>query len=215
MSVDKNQIVSVNDALPGRQEAIVPVGNHTVFGTPLLAPSSTAYPSLVIGMGCFWGAERFFWQQEGVVSTAVGYAGGHTPNPTYDETCTGNTGHTEVVVVHYDPEKITFMALLNLFWENHDPTQGMRQGNDQGSQYRSAIYTQSEHQFTDAQTSMMQYQHALQHAKGPYAHITTEVKPLTEFYFAEEYHQQYLAKNPAGYCGLGGTGICMPPNLAE
>ncbi|WP_087026662.1 peptide-methionine (S)-S-oxide reductase MsrA [Thaumasiovibrio subtropicus] len=211
MSVDKTHIVTPQEALAGRDTSIEPQLPHAVFGIPLQKPAGESN-AIVVGMGCFWGAERLFWKQQGVLNTAVGYAGGYTPNPSYDEVCTGQTGHTEVVVIHFDPNIISLTQLLTLFWENHDPTQGMRQGNDTGTQYRSAIYTQSEQQFTDAQSSMLEYQHALQHAKGPYSHITTEVRPLGEFYFAEEYHQQYLEKNPNGYCGLGGTGICMPPS---
>ncbi|WP_413111244.1 peptide-methionine (S)-S-oxide reductase MsrA [Thaumasiovibrio sp. DFM-14] len=180
---------------------------HHVLGTnPSLPQPGT---SLVVGMGCFWGAERLFWQQPGVLNTAVGYSGGETIQPTYREVCTGNTGHTEVVLIHFNPTLISLQQLLRLFWENHDPTQGMRQGNDTGTQYRSAIYTQNATQFAVAIDSRAKYQQALTLASPNRAPITTEITPLTDFYFAEEYHQQYLSKHPDGYCGLKGTGIPM------
>jgi peptide-methionine (S)-S-oxide reductase len=174
-------------------------------------PFPAGYEQAVFGLGCFWGAERKFWQTPGVYTTAVGYAGGYTPNPTYEEVCSGRTGHTEVVLVVFDPELISYEALLKVFWESHDPTQGMRQGNDVGTQYRSAIYTYSDAQRRAAEASRESYQHALS-ARG-YGAITTEIRPAPEFYYAEHYHQQYLAKNPMGYCGLGGTGVTCPTGL--
>ena len=191
--------------LPGRKEAMVISDVHMVTGQPLKPPFAEHLDMAIFAMGCFWGAERRFWEQEGVVSTVVGYAGGVTPNPTYEETCTGLTGHTEVVMVIFDPAITTFDRLLSVFWEAHDPTQGMRQGNDQGSQYRSAIYATSDEQLTHIELSAMDVQAKLT-ALGLGA-ITTEMIPAPEFYYAEDYHQQYLIKNPAGYCGLRGTGI--------
>lgn len=191
--------------LPGRKEAMVISDVHLVTGQPLKPPFAEHLDMAIFAMGCFWGAERRFWEQEGVVSTVVGYAGGVTPNPTYEETCTGLTGHTEVVMVIFDPAITTFGRLLSVFWEAHDPTQGMRQGNDQGSQYRSAIYATSDEQLTHIELSAIDVQAKLT-ALGLGA-ITTEMIPAPEFYYAEDYHQQYLIKNPAGYCGLRGTGI--------
>lgn len=191
--------------LPGRKEAMVISDVHLVTGQPLKPPFAEHLDMAIFAMGCFWGAERRFWEQEGVVSTVVGYAGGVTPNPTYEETCTGLTGHTEVVMVIFDPAITTFDRLLSVFWEAHDPTQGMRQGNDQGSQYRSAIYATSDEQLTHIELSAIDVQAKLT-ALGLGA-ITTEMMPAPEFYYAEDYHQQYLIKNPAGYCGLRGTGI--------
>ena len=191
--------------LPGRKEAMVISDVHLVTGQPLKPPFAEHLDMAIFAMGCFWGAERRFWEQEGVVSTVVGYAGGVTPNPTYEETCTGLTGHTEVVMVIFDPAITTFDRLLSVFWEAHDPTQGMRQGNDQGSQYRSAIYATSDEQLTHIELSAVDVQAKLT-ALGLGA-ITTEMIPAPEFYYAEDYHQQYLIKNPAGYCGLRGTGI--------
>ena len=191
--------------LPGRKEAMVISDVHLVTGQPLKPPFAEHLDMAIFAMGCFWGAERRFWEQEGVVSTVVGYAGGVTPNPTYEETCTGLTGHTEVVMVIFDPAITTFDRLLSVFWEAHDPTQGMRQGNDQGSQYRSAIYATSDEQLTHIELSAIDVQEKLT-ALGLGA-ITTEMIPAPEFYYAEDYHQQYLIKNPAGYCGLRGTGI--------
>ncbi|GGI29055.1 peptide-methionine (S)-S-oxide reductase MsrA [Bradyrhizobium guangdongense] len=197
------------EALPGRSQAIPTASTHFVNGSRLKPPYPTGLEQAVFGLGCFWGAERKFWELgEGIYTTAVGYAGGHTPNPTYEETCSGRTGHTEVVLVVFDPAKISYEKLLNTFWENHDPTQGMRQGNDVGTQYRSAIYTTSDAQKKAAEQSKALYQKALA-TKGLGA-ITTEIAPAGPFYFAEDYHQQYLAKNPAGYCGLGGTGVSCP-----
>jgi len=191
--------------LPGRKEAMVISDVHLVTGQPLKPPFAEHLDMAIFAMGCFWGAERRFWEQEGVVSTVVGYAGGVTPNPTYEETCTGLTGHTEVVMVIFDPAITTFDRLLSVFWEAHDPTQGMRQGNDQGSQYRSAIYATSDEQLTHIELSAIDVQAKLT-ALGLGA-ITTEMILAPEFYYAEDYHQQYLIKNPAGYCGLRGTGI--------
>ena len=178
---------------------------HTVLGTPLAAPFPEGSERAIFGLGCFWGAERKFWQLDGVYTTAVGYAGGYTKNPTYREVCSGDTGHTEAVLVVYDPRKVTYEQLLKTFWESHDPTQGMRQGNDAGTQYRSAIYTTSESQRAAAEKSRDAYQKALSESR--LGKITTEIKPEPPFYYAEDYHQQYLAKNPYGYCGLGGTGV--------
>lgn len=200
------------EALPGRSQAIPTAAMHWVFRTPLNGPIPEGFEEAVFGMGCFWGAERKFWQiGDGIWSTAAGYAGGFTPNPTYEETCSGRTGHTEVVRVVYDPSKVRFADLLRVFWENHDPTQGMRQGNDVGTQYRSAIFAASETQLAEAKASREAYQARLRAAGYP--DITTEIAPAGAFYFAEEYHQQYLAKNPNGYCGLGGTGVSCPIGL--
>jgi len=200
---------SAAEALPGRAQPIPTATTHFVNGHSLKPPYPAGLAQAVFGLGCFWGAERKFWELgEGVYVTAVGYAGGHTPNPTYEEVCTGHTGHAEVVLVVFDPNKISYERLLKVFWENHNPTQGMRQGNDVGTQYRSAIYTRSDAQRQAAEASKALYQKALA-AKG-LGLITTEIAPAVEFYFAEDYHQQYLAKNPAGYCGLGGTGISCP-----
>lgn len=196
-------------ALPGRSHAIPTASHHFVNGHPLQGPYPEGLQQAVFGMGCFWGAERKFWELgEGVYVTAVGYAGGITPNPTYEETCSGRTGHTEVVLVVFDPRKISYDRLLQVFWENHDPTQGMRQGNDIGTQYRSAIFTFGAEQAEAAQASKAAFGRAL--AAQGYGPITTEIAPERKFYFAEDYHQQYLAKNPAGYCGLGGTGVSCP-----
>jgi len=197
------------EALPGRAQSIPTASIHFVNGHPLKPPYPNGLEQAVFGLGCFWGAERKFWELgEGVYTTAVGYAGGHTPNPTYEEVCSGRTGHTEAVLVVFDPKKVTYERLLKAFWENHNPTQGMRQGNDVGTQYRSAIYTFNDAQRQAAEASRSVYQKALA-AKG-LAAITTEIAPAGPFYFAEDYHQQYLAKNPMGYCGLGGTGVSCP-----
>ena len=197
------------EALPGRAQSIPTASIHFVNGHPLKPPYPNGLEQAVFGLGCFWGAERKFWELgEGVYTTAVGYAGGHTPNPTYEEVCSGRTGHTEVVLVVFNPKKVSYERLLKAFWENHNPTQGMRQGNDVGTQYRSAIYTFNDAQRQAAEASRSVYQKALA-AKGLSA-ITTEIAPAGVFYFAEDYHQQYLAKNPAGYCGLGGTGVSCP-----
>lgn len=201
----KNALISADDALPGRDQAIPIVHNHYVSGQSIQSPFADNLQQAVFAMGCFWGAERRFWQQEGVVSSAVGYAGGFTPNPTYDEVCSGLTGHTEVVLVVYDSEVISFQALLKVFWESHDPTQGMRQGNDRGTQYRSAIYCTDQNQLDQAMASAESMQNLLQ--ERGYGEITSEICQAPSFYYAEDYHQQYLAKNPNGYCGLRGTGI--------
>jgi peptide-methionine (S)-S-oxide reductase len=205
----KLELPSAEQALPGRSEALPVPAAHHVNGHPLQPPFPAGLQQAVFGLGCFWGAERRFWQQPGVYSTAVGYAGGHTPNPTYEETCSGLTGHTEAVLVVFDPRQTSFEALLKVFWEAHDPTQGMRQGNDRGSQYRSAIYCQDAAQLAAARASQARFQAELDQA-GLGA-ITTEIREAPPFYYAEAYHQQYLAKNPNGYCGLGGTGVCLPP----
>ena len=201
-------IPSAGEAMTGRDHPIPTAQTHFVNGAPLKGPYSEGSEMAVFGLGCFWGAERKFWQLPGVLVTAVGYAGGPTPNPTYDEVCTGKTGHTEAVLVVFDPKAISYEQLLKTFWESHDPTQGMRQGNDVGTQYRSAIYTFSDAQAKAAEDSKAMYEAALK-AKGMGA-ITTEIAPAPTFYFAEAYHQQYLAKNPDGYCGLGGTGVACP-----
>ena len=195
-------------ALPGRAMAIPTADTHFVNGRELNAPVPDGMQEIVFALGCFWGAERVFWQTDGVYLTQVGYAGGYTPNPTYEEACSGKTGHTEVVRVVYDPKIVSLDALLKLFWESHDPTQGMRQGNDIGTQYRSAIYTINEADKAAVDASRGAYNRALVEAGR--GEITTEIKPLDAFYPAEDYHQQYLAKNPAGYCGIGGTGVTCP-----
>jgi peptide-methionine (S)-S-oxide reductase len=204
----KTNLPSMDEALPGRATPIRPPVAHFVNGHPMDGPFPEGMQLALFGMGCFWGAERRFWQIPGVYSTAVGYAGGFTPNPTYEEVCSGMTGHNEVVRVVFDLRQLEYTALLQSFWEGHDPTQGMRQGNDVGTQYRSAIYTFDEIQLTAANASRESYQHALKQVTG--APITTEIARAPTFYFAEGYHQQYLAKNPGGYCGLGGTGVGFP-----
>jgi len=202
-------VPAASEALPGRPNPIPTADRHAVNGRPLKGPYPDGYETAIFGLGCFWGAERKFWQLgSGVYVTAAGYAGGATPNPTYEETCSGRTGHTEAVLVVYDPARISYEELLKTFWESHDPTQGMRQGNDVGSQYRSAIYVTSPAQKAAAEASKAAYQEALA-ARG-YGPITTEIREAPPFYFAEDYHQQYLAKNPFGYCGLGGTGVSCP-----
>ena len=197
------------EALPGRPEPMQVPPRHTVLGTPLLPPFPEGSERAIFGMGCFWGAERKFWELDGVYTTAVGYAGGYTKNPTYREVCSGATGHAEVVLVVYDPKKVSYTELLRVFWENHDPTQGMRQGNDAGTQYRSAIYPTSQEQRAAAQESREAFQAALR--KKGFGAITTEISDEPPFYYAEDYHQQYLAKNPGGYCGIGGTGVSCRP----
>ncbi|TWI54191.1 peptide-methionine (S)-S-oxide reductase [Pseudomonas duriflava] len=204
----KNALPTAEQALPGRATPLVVPAQHYVNGHSLKPPFPTHMEQLVVGLGCFWGAERRLWQQPGVWTTAAGYAGGYTPNPTYEEVCSGLTGHTEAVLVVYDPHETSLEALLKVFWEAHDPTQGMRQGNDIGTQYRSAIYYE-----TPAQQAIIEASHAAfqaELARAGYGDITTEIAPLTTFYYAEPYHQQYLAKNPGGYCGLRGTGVCLP-----
>jgi peptide-methionine (S)-S-oxide reductase len=202
---NKTILSSPDRALHGRSEPLPTARVHFVNGNPLKAPFPTGMEMALFGLGCFWGAERKFWQIEGVYVTAVGYAGGVTPNPTYEEVCTGLTGHAEVVLVVYDSKVVGYLDLLKAFWESHDPTQGMRQGNDIGAQYRSAIYTFSEAQRAAAEASRARYQQAL--VAAGHQPITTEISAAPEFYYAEEYHQQYLARNPGGYCGLGGTGV--------
>ena len=196
------------DALPGRDREMPVADRHAVLGTPLKSPFPDGTEQAVFGMGCFWGAERIFWQAPGVFTTAVGYAGGFTPNPTYEEVCGGRTGHAEVVLVVFEPARISYAEILRLFWENHDPTQGMRQGNDIGTQYRSAIYWLSDEQRAAAEASRGVYAERLRSAG--FDQVTTEIAPAGTFYYAEDYHQQYLAKNPGGYCGLGGTGVACP-----
>lgn len=201
----KLSLPDVENALPGRTETMPVPPQHFVNGCPLKEPFPAAMERLVAGLGCFWGAERAFWQLDGVYTTAVGYAGGHTPNPTYEEVCSGRTGHTEVVLVVFDPQMVSYRDLLRTFWESHDPTQGMRQGNDIGTQYRSALYVFNEDQRREAEASKSRYEKKLMQAG--YGAITTEVLDAPPFYYAEHYHQQYLAKIPNGYCGLGGTGV--------
>jgi len=207
----KTEMPSPEHALPGRAQVMSVPARHDVLGTPLAPPFPEGLEQAVFGMGCFWGAERKFWELDGVYTTAVGYAGGFTPNPTYEETTTGRTGHTEVVLVVFDPAKVSFDQLLKTFWESHDPTQGMRQGNDVGSTYRSAIYTTTPAQADAAAASQKRYQESL--TERGHGSITTEIAPGGPFYYAEGYHQQYLAKNPNGYCGLGGTGVSCPIGL--
>jgi peptide-methionine (S)-S-oxide reductase len=204
-------MVTAEDALPGRDEAMPVPAEHHVLGTPLVPPFPDGLEQAIFGLGCFWGAERVFWQAPGVYTTAVGYAGGFTKNPTYEEVCSGRTGHTEAVLVVFDPNQISYEQVLRLFWENHDPTQGMRQGNDVGTQYRSALYWTNDAQRDAAQASRDMYAEELSHAG--YADISTELAPAGTFYYAEPYHQQYLSKNPNGYCGLGGTGVACPVGL--
>jgi peptide-methionine (S)-S-oxide reductase len=201
----KSTLPAHDEALPGRNSPLPISGRHFVNGSLIKQPAVGGLEEAVFGLGCFWGAERMFWQIPGVVTTAVGYAGGYTPNATYEEVCSGRTGHTEVVRVIYDPNKVKYEALLKAFWESHDPTQGMRQGNDIGTQYRSAIYTTTEAQQKTAEASKRAYQEAL--TKAHRGTITTEIKDAPDFFYAEEYHQQYLAKNPGGYCGLAGCGV--------
>jgi peptide-methionine (S)-S-oxide reductase len=209
---DKLKVVAPEQALPGRSEKMTVPASHFVNGARLEPPFPEGTELALFGLGCFWGAERKFWQTPGVVSTSAGYAGGSTPNPTYREVCSGQTGHTEVVRVVFDPRKVSYAELLRVFWEAHDPTQGMRQGNDAGTQYRSAIYTYGDEQARAAAASRDEYQRALEAAGiGP---ITTEIREAPEFYYAEDYHQQYLAKNPGGYCGIGGTGVACPIGVA-
>ena len=209
--LNKSRMPAKDDALPGRAERMPVPETHFVSGARLEAPFPEGSQMALFGMGCFWGAERKFWQLPGVYTTAVGYAAGYTPNPTYREVCSGLTGHNEVVLVVFDPKKVSYDTLLKTFWETHDPTQGMRQGNDVGTQYRSGIYYFSDAQREAAERSREAYQEQL--GKSGYGRITTEVMPAPDFYYAEDYHQQYLAKNPGGYCGLGGTGVACPVGL--
>ena len=208
----KTQMIDPERALPGRDAPMPVPGRHEVLGTPLAPPFPEGLERAVFGMGCFWGAERVFWQADGVYTTAVGYAAGFTPNPTYEEVCSTGTGHAEVVLAVFDPAVTSYEAMLKLFWENHDPTQGMRQGNDVGTQYRSLIHWANEAQRDAALASRETYQRRL--SEAGYGEITTEIAPAGPFYYAEGYHQQYLAKNPNGYCGLGGTGVSCPVGLA-
>jgi peptide-methionine (S)-S-oxide reductase len=204
-------MVTADEALPGRDETMPVPARHDVLGTPIAPPFPEGLERAIVGLGCFWGAERVFWREDGVYTTAVGYSGGFTKNPTYEEVCSGRTGHTEAVLVVFDPETISYEQILRLFWENHDPTQGMRQGNDVGTQYRSAIYWTSDAQRAAAEASRDMFQAEL--AKAGYGEITTELAAAGPFYYAEPYHQQYLSKNPNGYCGLGGTGVSCPVGL--
>jgi peptide-methionine (S)-S-oxide reductase len=204
----KSELPTRESALPGRETPIVPSEPHLVLGTPLTPPFPEGFGTIVVGMGCFWGAERMFWQASGAYTTAVGYAGGFTPNPTYEEVCSGRTGHAEVVLAVFDPARTSYEEMLRIFWEGHDPTQGMRQGNDRGSQYRSAIYWATEAERDAALASRDAFQREL--AKSGYGEITTEIAQVGPFFYAEGYHQQYLARNPNGYCGLGGTGVSCP-----
>ena len=201
-------IPAPDDALPGRQEPVLDPAPHAVLGNPIVPPFPEGFERIVLGMGCFWGAERLFWERPGVWTTSVGYAGGHTPNPTYREVCSGATGHTEVVEVVFDPSVVGRAEILRMFWEGHDPTQGMRQGNDVGTQYRSAVYADGEDQLAEVLAGRDAYGRALGSAgRGA---VTTEVAPVGEYYLAEDYHQQYLHKNPGGYCGIGGCGVAFP-----
>ena len=209
----KTTLPQPEEALPGRPDPMPVTNRHAVHGRPILPPFPEGFERALFGMGCFWGAEKAFWSVPGVHTTAVGYAGGYTPNPTYEEVCTGLTGHAEVVLVVFDPRAVAYEALLRRFWESHDPTQGMRQGNDVGTQYRSAIYVFSPEQRRLAEASRDAYQRAL--ARAGHGRITTEIADAPPFYYAEDYHQQYLAKNPFGYCGLGGTGVACPVGLTE
>ncbi len=209
----KLTIPTPDQALPGRPTRIPVPPKHAVLGASLTPPFPEGLETAIFGLGCFWGAERKFWQTPGVYTTAVGYAAGHTPNPTYEEVCSGRTGHGEVVLVVFDPTVTSYEALLRIFWESHDPTQGMRQGNDVGTQYRSGIYVTSEAQRQAAEVSRDAYQRGL--TAAGYGEITTEIVPAPEFFYAEDYHQQYLAKNPGGYCGIGGTGVSCPTDLAD
>jgi peptide-methionine (S)-S-oxide reductase len=204
-------MVEPDEALAGRDEPMPVPAAHEVLGTPIAPPFPEHLEQAIVGMGCFWGAERVFWRAPGVYTTAVGYAGGYTKNPTYEQTCSGRTGHTEAVLVVFDPNETSYEEILRLFWENHDPTQGMRQGNDVGTQYRSAIYATTDEQLAAAQASREMFQGEL--AKAGHGEISTEIAPAGPFYYAEPYHQQYLAKNPNGYCGLGGTGVACPIGL--
>ncbi len=207
-STSKTQMPSANDALPGRDQKMQVSGKHFVTGRPITLPNPEGTETALFGLGCFWGAERLFWQLEGVFATAVGYAAGYTKNPTYEEVCSGKTGHNEVVLVIFDPAVLEYQTLLAKFFEGHDPTQGMRQGNDVGTQYRSGVYTYNQAQKVSAVKTKDAYENVLKGRR--YSEITTEIIDAPEFYYAEEYHQQYLAKNPGGYCGLGGTGVSCP-----
>jgi peptide-methionine (S)-S-oxide reductase len=209
----QTSMVSAESALPGRAAEMPVPAAHDVLGTPLKGPFPSGVQTAIFGMGCFWGAEQIFWQAEGVHTTAVGYAGGFTPNPTYEEVCSGRTGHTEAVLIAFDTAATSYQEMLKLFWEGHDPTQGMRQGNDIGTQYRSAILWRDEAQRVAAEASLETYREMLM--KAGHGEITTEIAQATAFYYAESYHQQYLAKNPGGYCGLSGTGVSCPVGLTQ
>jgi peptide-methionine (S)-S-oxide reductase len=204
----KTEMPDPESALPGRNEPMAGLGQHRVLGTPIVPPFPEGFGTIVVGMGCFWGAERLFWQAPGVYTTAVGYAGGYTKNPTYEEVCSGRTGHAEVVLAVFDPARTTYEEMLRIFWEGHDPTQDMRQGNDVGTQYRSAVYWSDEAERDAALAARDRFQAEL--SKSRYGQITTEIAEAGPFYYAEGYHQQYLARNPNGYCGLGGTGVSCP-----
>ncbi len=208
---EKTKMIDPDRALPGREQEMPVADRPAVLGTPLKGPFPEGFEQAILGLGCFWGAERVFWQAPGVYTTAVGYAGGYTPNPTYEEVCSGSTGHAEVVLVVFDPAKTSYEQILKLFWENHDPTQGMRQGNDVGTQYRSVILWDTEEHRRLAEASRAAYNESLR-AQG-YPEITTEIQSAGPFYYAEDYHQQYLEKNPWGYCGIGGTGVSCPVGL--
>ena len=209
----KHAMPSVDSALPGREQSMPVPASHYVNGNPMQGPFPEGMRKAMFGMGCFWGVERMFWRLPGVYSTAVGYAAGLTPNPSYQEVCTGQTGHNEVVQVVFNPQEVSYQQLLQTFWEGHDPTQGMRQGNDMGTQYRSGIYTCDDEQAALAQESLKAFQPSLRDAG--FGDITTEIIPAPTFYYAEDYHQQYLAKNPGGYCGIGGTGVSCPIGVAR
>jgi peptide-methionine (S)-S-oxide reductase len=209
---EKTKMIDPERALSGRDRKLAVPDRHVVLGTPLEPPFPEGIETAVFGMGCFWGAERKFWEADGVYTTAVGYAGGYTPNPTYQEVCSGSTGHTEVVLVAFDPQRTSYEEMLRIFWENHDPTEGMRQGNDMGTQYRSAVYAADEAQLAAAQSSRDMYAERLR--GSGYTDITTEITEARPFYYAEGHHQQYLAKNPNGYCGIGGTGVSCPVGLS-
>jgi peptide-methionine (S)-S-oxide reductase len=208
----KQTMPDPNEALSGRVQPMPVPARHYVHGHPLKPPFPDGFEQAIFALGCFWGAERKFWQVKGVFTTAVGYSGGYTPNPAYEEVCTGQTGHSEAVLVVYDPHVVSYRSLLGTFWEAHDPTQGMRQGNDIGTQYRSIIFAADDGQRAAAESTREAYQKVL--TAAGYGQITTEIRPRSDFYYAEEYHQQYLAKNPGGYCGLGGTGVSCPAGLA-
>jgi peptide-methionine (S)-S-oxide reductase len=208
---DKSRVIAAEEALPGREQAMPVPDRHEVLGNPIASPFPDGFERAIFGMGCFWGAERLFWQADGVWTTAAGYAGGYTPNPTYEEVCSGRTGHAEAVLAVFDPAKTSYDEMLRIFWEGHDPTQGMRQGNDLGTQYRSAVYWTSEAQREAAEASLAAFGERL--GAAGFDAITTEIAEAGPFYYAEAYHQQYLAKNPNGYCGLGGTGVSCPVGL--
>ncbi|GLT15203.1 peptide-methionine (S)-S-oxide reductase MsrA [Vibrio algivorus] len=209
---NKDKLVTQETALAGRDEKMLITELHYINQTDLTADKPAGSKEVLLGLGCFWGAERVFWQLDGVLSTSVGYSGGYTPNPTYQEVCSGETGHAEVVRVIFDPSRLTLEEILVIFWEKHDPTQGMRQGNDIGTQYRSVIYTEDQNDLAIAEQSKTIYQQAIGESLSK--NITTELAVMEDYYLAETYHQQYLAKNPQGYCGIGGTGVCFPPSLA-